>query len=80
MPFDPLESTDTTDRPWSPYRRDEVVIHLSDTKEDWDPVMKTEYLASLEAIAPADALMLQMRCQVLNPGVDISPETSSPDQ
>ena len=54
-------STGTARQPWSPYRRDEVVVQLPEDREDWDPVMKVEYLTTLEEPAPADSLVLETR-------------------
>lgn len=61
----------TSGRSWSPYRRDEerLVVQLAGegtypeerSKDDWDPVEKTEYLSKVDEVGPAETLILEVR-------------------
>ncbi len=48
-------------RPYSPYRKQDLTVVLPDDWQDWDPVMKVEYLSSVEEKDPASSLVLESR-------------------
>ena len=66
MPFERLRPEGkTSTRPYSPYRKEDLIVVLPEEGEHWDPVMKVEYLTALEETALAQSLILETRRQAI---------------